>query len=116
VHVELRSVIFYAAPTGTALAHGVRGGSTVTALDDVDVIMSYDSWTATESRFLLSLDDPELRSLYETARKGDLGAERQLGRIAGAYLLGKQVRPITPREQTANRAIQILHWLKRHTH
>jgi hypothetical protein len=76
----------------------------------------YETIMAQERAFLAAVDDSEIRALYLAAKGGDADAEKKLGGIAIGNLLAKPTRPMTPREQTADRAFKILYWLKQNMH
>jgi len=72
----------------------------------------YEAWVAAEAAFLSSVNDDEIATLYRSAKDGDRASEKTLAGLTVANF-GPPMRPMTPREQKADRACEILYWLRR---
>ena len=71
----------------------------------------YEAWVTAEAAFLSSVNDDEIAALYRSAKDGDHASEQVLAGLTVANF-GPPMRPMTPREQKAERACEILYWLK----
>jgi hypothetical protein len=73
---------------------------------------NYAAWVAAEAAFLSNVDDTEIAALYRSAKDGDRTSEKTLAGMTVASF-GPPMRAMTPREQKADRACEILYWLGR---
>ena len=71
-----------------------------------------EAWVVAEATFLSGVNDDEIARLYRSAKDGDRASEKTLAGSTVANF-GPPMRPMTPREQKADRACEILYWLRR---